>query len=169
MTPTPRREPVVPRQERTTMTQDPRRPVVVGVDASDAALRATGFAADEARRRQAPLLIVHAISWPFDSLTIPPTDLDTAGQVRAGAARVTQWAADAVAGDDLEIQTSVEEGDPVAVLRAASADAVRRTVTGSPSSTDVLISRPSPAAKLMAELAAGMPCWAPRERGSDRA
>jgi len=105
------------------MTQDPRRPVVVGVDASDAALRATGFAADEARRRQAPLLIVHAISWPFDSLTIPPTDLDTAGQVRAGAARVTQWAADAVAGDDLEIQTSVEEGDPVAVLRAASADA----------------------------------------------
>jgi nucleotide-binding universal stress UspA family protein len=105
------------------MTQDPRRPVVVGVDASEASLRATRFAADEARRRRVPLQIVHAMSWLMDSLTIPPTGLDAAGQLRAGAATVAQWAADAVAGDDLEIRTAVEEGDPVAVLRAASADA----------------------------------------------
>jgi nucleotide-binding universal stress UspA family protein len=105
------------------MTQDRRLPVVVGVDASEDALRATRFAADEARRRRVPLRIVHAMSWLIDTFFIPPTDLDAAGQLRAGAATVTQWAVDSVAGDDLEIRTSVEEGDPVAVLREASGEA----------------------------------------------
>src|SRR5215212_811855 len=105
------------------MSQDPRHPVVVGVDASDAALRATRFAAEEARRRRVPLRIVHALTWPFDSLVPPSTELDEVGQLRAGAATIAQWAADAVSGGDLEISTSVEEGHPVAVLRAASEDA----------------------------------------------
>lgn len=102
------------------MTQDARRPVVVGVDASEASLRAARFAADEARRRRAPLHVVHAMSWFADSLAVPPTDLDAAGQLRAGAATVAQWAADAVAADDLEVSTSVTEGDPRGVLEAAS-------------------------------------------------
>ncbi|SOC49597.1 Nucleotide-binding universal stress protein, UspA family [Blastococcus aggregatus] len=105
------------------MDEDPRLPVVVGVDASEASLRAARFAADEARRRRVPLRIVHAVSWPLDSLAIPPTDLDPAGRLRAGAETVAQWAADAVAGDDLEIRTVVEKGDPVTVLQVASADA----------------------------------------------
>ena len=104
------------------MTQDRRLPVV-GVDASEAALRATRFAADEARRQRVPLRIVHAMSRLIDSLAIPPTDLDAADQLRAGAATATQWAADSVAGDGPEIRTSVEEGDPVAVLREASGEA----------------------------------------------
>jgi len=105
------------------MAHDPRLPVVVGVDASEASLRATRFAADEARRRRVPLRIVHAMSWLFDFLAIPPTDLDAASQLRAGAATVTQRAADSVADDGLEIRTTVEEGDPVTVLRTASAGA----------------------------------------------
>lgn len=104
------------------MSQDPRRPVVVGVDASEASLRALRFAAEEARRRRVPLWIVHALSWPFDSLVPPATGLDAVGQLRAGAATIAQWAADAVTGNDLEIVTSVKEGHPVAVLREASAE-----------------------------------------------
>ncbi|SFE86531.1 universal stress protein [Blastococcus tunisiensis] len=105
------------------MTPDPHRPVVVGVDSSEASLRATRFAAEEARRRRVPLRIVHGMSWLFDSLAVRPTDLDTAGRLRAGSATVTRWAADAVDAADLEIQTSVEEGDPLTVLLTASADA----------------------------------------------
>lgn len=105
------------------MTQDPRRPVVVGVDASEAALRAARFAADEARRRQVPLRIVHGMSWLFESLAVRPSDVDTAARLRAAGASVARWAADAVAADDLEVVQSVEDGDPVAVLRSASADA----------------------------------------------
>lgn len=105
------------------MTQDPRHPVVVGVDASQAALEAARFAADEARRRRVPLHIVHVLSWPLDSLVLPAMDLDAAGQLRLGAEAVGQRAADLVGADDLEIRVSVETGDPVAVLREASAGA----------------------------------------------
>lgn len=102
---------------------DAPHPVVVGVDASDASLRAARFAAGEARRRRAALRIVHATTWPFDDLVVPPTDRHGAGGLRAEAEAVRRWAADAVAGDDLDVQVSVGRGDPVAVLRAASAEA----------------------------------------------
>lgn len=105
------------------MTQDPRRPVVVGVDASEAALRATRFAADEARRRRAPLTIVHAVTWLFDTLAIRPTDQKTSARLRAAADSLTRRAADSVEGTDLQIVRSVRKGDPVAVLREASAGA----------------------------------------------
>lgn len=100
-----------------------RHPVVVGVDASAASLDAARFAAVEARRRRVPLRIVHVLSWPLDSLVLPAMDLDAAGQLRAGAEAVGQRAADLVAAADLEVEVSVETGDPVAVLRAASDEA----------------------------------------------
>lgn len=105
------------------MADDPRLPVVVGVDSSEASLRATRFAVDEARRRRVPLWIIHATTWPFDEQTLPPTEPDEAGRLRESAETVTQWAADAVAGADVQVRTTVRKGDPVAVLQAASADA----------------------------------------------
>ncbi len=117
------RRPDVPGSGSGPGTRDVRHPLVVGVDASDASLRAARFAADEARRRRVPLRIVHAISWPLDSLVVPPTDLDAAGWLRAGAEALGRRAAAAVDGDDLEIEVSVEEGDPVTALRAASEEA----------------------------------------------
>jgi nucleotide-binding universal stress UspA family protein len=105
------------------MTQAARHPVVVGVDASQAALDAARFAADEARRRRVPLRIVHVLSWPLDSLVLPAMDLDVGGQLRLGAEAVGQRAADLVGAEDLEVQVSVETGDPVTVLRDASEEA----------------------------------------------
>jgi nucleotide-binding universal stress UspA family protein len=45
------------------MNHSPGRPVVVGVDGSDAARLAVGWAADEAARRPAPLRLVAAFGW----------------------------------------------------------------------------------------------------------
>lgn len=107
------------------MASDLPPPVVVGVDASQTSLRAARFAADEARMRHAPLRLVHARSWPFDGMAIPPTDLDLQGQLQVGAATVVQLAVDAVAGmlpGEL-VSTVTEDGDPVTVLEAAATDA----------------------------------------------
>jgi nucleotide-binding universal stress UspA family protein len=98
------------------------RPVVVGVDASEVSLRAARFAADEARLRQAPLRIVHALPVPFEGVTVTRGDLDVPGLLHSGAAGVVQWAAESVA-DRLGPQgvtTSVSEGEPVGVLRDES-------------------------------------------------
>jgi nucleotide-binding universal stress UspA family protein len=107
------------------MTQELRaRPVVVGVDASQAALRATCFAAEEATRRSVPLRIVHALG-VFEGMTAPPGDLDVPGLVNAGAQTLVQAMADSVGGlvPAHQVHTSVVEGDPVEVLRHASSDA----------------------------------------------
>jgi nucleotide-binding universal stress UspA family protein len=107
------------------MTQELRtRPVVVGVDASQAALRATRFAAEEAARRSVPLRIVHALG-VFEGITAPPADMDVPGLVNVGAQTLVQAMADSV-GSLLpahQVQTSLIEGGPVEVLRRASSDA----------------------------------------------
>ena len=80
------------------MTQELRaRPVVVGVDASQAALRATRFAAEEATRRSVPLRIVHALA-AFEGMTAPPEELDVPGLLDAGAQTLVQAMADSVGG-----------------------------------------------------------------------
>jgi nucleotide-binding universal stress UspA family protein len=108
------------------MTQElETRPVVVGVDASEASLRAVRFAADEARMRAVPLRIVHAVPWPFEGLTAPPAHLDIPGLLRSGAESVVEAAAEAV-GDLLDpgrVSTTTVDGDPVGVLGDASAEA----------------------------------------------
>jgi nucleotide-binding universal stress UspA family protein len=107
------------------MSPDIPPPVVVGVDESQTSLRAARFGAEEARQRNAPLRIVHAISWPLDRTTIPGIDLDLHDQLRVGEATVAQLAVEAIAGmlPDERISTVVEDGPPVDVLEAASADA----------------------------------------------
>jgi nucleotide-binding universal stress UspA family protein len=60
--------------------------IVVGVDASDGARRALGWALDEARRRQAPLTAVHAWMPPYvGGIALPPLayELTTVEQGKA--------------------------------------------------------------------------------------
>lgn len=109
----------------------PGRPVVVGVDPSEAAVRAVRFAADEARRRAVPLRIVHAITW-FDGMRQSYPELDVAGRLIAGAESVLQAMSDLVSGTVPadRISTSAVEGSPVDVLVEASAGASLMVVGG---------------------------------------
>ena len=114
------------------MTQELRsRPVVVGVDASQASARATRFAAEEAARRSVPLRIVHALTL-FDGMTSPPADLDVLGLLNADAESVVRAMADSVTGllPADRVHPSVVEGDPVAVLVTASSAASLVVVGG---------------------------------------
>jgi nucleotide-binding universal stress UspA family protein len=107
------------------MTENAPRPVVVGVDASEEALNAARFAADEARRRGAPLRIVHALSSPFEGAAHVPGDLDVPRLLRDGGQGIVEWAADAVAPAVAPgpVSTAVLEADPVHALREESATA----------------------------------------------
>lgn len=107
------------------------RPVVVGVDGSDAALAAARVALDEARRRTAPLLIVTVVRWPYDGLATPPPGIDLPALLRESGQAVVERAL-AVLPDSAgaDVSTSVVNGHPVEVLRAASEDA-RLLVLGS--------------------------------------
>jgi nucleotide-binding universal stress UspA family protein len=108
------------------------RPVVVGVDASDAAMSAVRFAAQEARLRSAPLRIVHAVRWPVDRTPQPWPDVEGEGLLRSGADAVVQAAVESVA--DLlpadRITGEVTDGAPTAALLTASA-AAQLLVVGS--------------------------------------
>lgn len=105
------------------MTTSPHpRPVVVGVDASEAALRAVSFAADEARLRNAPLHVVHALSWHFGGFSDATAGPEVERLVRAAAQEIVGVAADGVEGG-VEVVASLADGDPVHALREASATA----------------------------------------------
>lgn len=86
-------------------------PVVVGVDGSSISVRAARLAAEAARRRDAPLLLVHAA-------------LDVAGLLESRAERTLQAVAGSLATDArVDVDWAVAQGDPVDVLRSASARA----------------------------------------------
>ncbi|MCF6507294.1 universal stress protein [Blastococcus sp. MG754426] len=105
------------------MTTSPHpRPVVVGVDASEAALHAVAFAADEARRRGAPLSLVHALTWPFGGFSDANASPEVQSLVRAAAEEVLGAAAGG-AGGGVEVTASLADGDPVHALREAAATA----------------------------------------------
>ncbi|MGK5171223.1 universal stress protein [Geodermatophilus sp. CPCC 205761] len=101
-------------------------PVVVGIDGSEPARVATTFAIDEARRRRAPLRLLHALSWPLGGIVADPSpDPDLRTMLQAGAGTILRGAA-ADAADVLGADTvswSVVDGDPVAALQAASGEA----------------------------------------------
>jgi nucleotide-binding universal stress UspA family protein len=107
------------------MSDNPRDPVVVGVDASEAALRTVRFAAEEARLRRAPLRIVHAVQFPSEATARRLGELDVPGLLRDGARGVVEWATEAAAAtiDRAAVSAAVVDGDPLHALREASADA----------------------------------------------
>ena len=98
--------------------QPRERAVVVGVDASERAQGAVRWAAEEAVRRQAPLLIVHAAPYLGRPGVAggPPPELARARRI-AGHAYTTALHA----APDVRATTEVVPGDPAtALLRAGS-------------------------------------------------
>ncbi|MFG2138465.1 universal stress protein [Streptomyces sp. NPDC048650] len=92
-------------------------PLVVGVDGTDAALRAVDWATDEAARRGLPLRIVHASRWERYEGTAPADDPERPGEqilaedaVGCAAERVRSRAA------DVAVAAEVVADDPVTAL-----------------------------------------------------
>jgi nucleotide-binding universal stress UspA family protein len=100
-----------------------RRPVVAGVDGSDAALAAVRWAAREAERQRLPLRLIQAFSWP-NLRHLGEVDLGVdPHEVLLGLAREElAAAADAAAAvaPGIEIEQQVETGYPIPVLEAES-------------------------------------------------
>src|SRR5689334_197921 len=96
------------------------KPVVVAVDGSESALRATRWAAEEARRRGRALRIVHTYQWP--PVAGPTLVSFESGfeAVRATAEAVVRDALAAVADDRLRCETEVVLGGTVPTLRSES-------------------------------------------------
>ncbi|MBB3083620.1 universal stress protein [Geodermatophilus sabuli] len=101
-------------------------PVVAGVDGSAGAARAVAFAVEEARLREAPLLLVSALSWPTTDFPVPPlSDVDVPGVLQTNAETVLRAAAEgaeAALGAG-RVRWQVDERDPVDALRAAGTGA----------------------------------------------
>ncbi|GAB2963418.1 universal stress protein [Saccharothrix stipae] len=109
-------------------------PIVVGVDGSESALRAVRWAAEQAARHRAPLLLVHAYLLPAHGY---PEVVPSGREVReAFEEQGRRWLETAAASvHDLvaelpEVRTSVAVDQPAAALIAASRDA-RAVVLGS--------------------------------------
>ncbi len=96
------------------------KPIVVAVDGSESALRATRWAADEASRRGRALRIVHAFQWPpVGGPTFAPLDT-LVDAVRAAAEAVVRDALTAAADTVSECATEIILGSPVPMLRSVS-------------------------------------------------
>jgi len=98
------------------------RPVVVGIDDSDGSRAALAFATEEARQRNAPLRLLHALSWPLGgTAAVVSTDARLRTVLEAGAQTLLRTAAGEAAdvlGSD-RVSWSVVDGDPVTALRTA--------------------------------------------------
>jgi len=109
------------------------KPIVVGIDGSDASREALRWAAEEARLRSAPLVAVHV--WSFippqpigdpGMLAVPAGDLP--GQLEAerdaASGALEAAVADALAvAPGIEVEKKLVEGDPGDALVAESASA----------------------------------------------
>ena len=98
-------------------------PIVVGIDGSQAAIRAAEWAVDEAVSREVPLRLVEVIPEQVE-----PAPFASVGNVRmeleyAEAALRIATAAVAADGKPVKVETAILQGDPAAVLLAESRDA----------------------------------------------
>jgi nucleotide-binding universal stress UspA family protein len=101
------------------------RPVVVGVDGSGNSRLAARLAAEEARRRNAPLRLLFALDSPFSERATLAPGSRVPDALHDSAAEVLRSVEAAVAPDVGADHTSwsVLSGRPVELLRAASAEA----------------------------------------------
>jgi nucleotide-binding universal stress UspA family protein len=102
--------------------------IVVGVDGSEGAARALGWAADDARRRGARLRVV--LAWEYPPRTVGGAGWlvpDEAMLAEQGAAMTQRLdgvlAAAAPSLEGIEVEPSVVHAAPVAALLEAAADA----------------------------------------------
>jgi nucleotide-binding universal stress UspA family protein len=107
--------------------------IVVGIDRSDGALAALGFALDEARLRNAKLLVVHAWHLPPMgtgetpwAVVPPPSYFDTqVDAARGDAEHVIAQALEQVAAQaqGVDVEAHAVEGAPAEALLEAARDA----------------------------------------------
>ena len=117
--------------------------IVVGIDGSDPAHRALVWAADEARRRGAPLTVVHGFpvlpigAYPYSTMTIDPTLMIKAADklIKDALKRIDTSGIDLtpVATPGAAAQTILEQAEGAALLVVGSRGlgALRRLVLGS--------------------------------------
>lgn len=103
----------------------PAGPVVVGVDGSELADLAVGYAADEAARRGVPLVLAHA--WSADgNRSVPDEFAETEAAFRVEVDRLLAGTAEAVRARHPALtvdQRPVRAADPTTALIEASGDA----------------------------------------------
>ncbi len=100
----------------------PGTPVVVGVDGSDASIRAAVYAAGVARRRSLPLQLVHVTPWQGEGPDGSAATPEVGAMLREGAELLVRSAATAVeeATGLSDVPATVLDGYPVDVLRSLS-------------------------------------------------
>ena len=101
----------------------PQRTVVVGIDGSQAAIRAAEWAVDEAVSREIPLRLVQVIPEQVE-----PAPVASVGNVRmeleyGETSLRTASAAVEATGKPVKVETDILQGDPAAALIAESRDA----------------------------------------------
>ncbi|MDI1461153.1 universal stress protein [Catellatospora sp. KI3] len=105
---------------------DPRGPVVVGVDGSDSSLLAVRLGAQEAVLRRLPLRLVHAFIWPLMNVNTGPSESGPAtGGLRHDAERILAdaHAAAVAAAPSVPVTAELLTGAPAPVLMHAAKDA----------------------------------------------
>jgi nucleotide-binding universal stress UspA family protein len=107
------------------MTHLSPRPVVAGVDGSENSRQAARVAAEEARRRSAPLRLLAALPSPFRGMVTVAPEPELSSVLHSDAEDVLRHVAAEVSGTAGTggVTWAVAEGRPVEVLRAASAEA----------------------------------------------
>ena len=113
--------------------------IVVGVDGSEESRAALGWAVEEGRLRQAPVLAIHA--WEVPMVPAPtglvPPSVEVVGdltELREDAASLVETMVREIAGDaaDVEIRPLTVEDKPVsALLDAAERNTAQMIVVGS--------------------------------------
>lgn len=105
------------------------RPIVVGYDGSEGSRQALEWAADEARRRGLPVLVCHALHWPY---AFRPVAREVMAEIEQAASSVVEdgvrRAQELVPGVD--VRPLLARGTAASVLLDASRDA-ELTVLGS--------------------------------------
>jgi nucleotide-binding universal stress UspA family protein len=103
--------------------------IVVGLEGSEGARKALGWAVEEARLRGAKLVALHAWSAPLVAPAPallgapPPLDTETLERIRVGAEQLLEHEVDAVDLQGVDVERLVVEGSAADALLDAARDA----------------------------------------------